>query len=114
LPSGSTVSTTAFSFTVPGIASAGATTISVRDANNNSITAVSNTFTVAAGLIESMTIQTIGTQPIGLPFVVSGTISGVVAAPTLQYQDNAGGYRESSTKDAWSRIDAFLAGLLKK
>ena len=28
--------------------------------------------------------------------------------------NNAGGYRESSTKDAWSRIDAFLAGLLKK
>lgn len=48
LPGGSTVTTSTFSFSVPGLSPAGVYSISVRDANNTGVTASTNTFNVVS------------------------------------------------------------------
>lgn len=90
LPSGSAVTVTGFSFQVPGIASAGTASISVRDKNNTSISTFSNSFPVSAPITETLAIQQIPTQAVGRTFAVSGTITGASSPPTLQFQDNGG------------------------
>ena len=51
LPGGSSVSQTAFSFSHPGVASASSMTVSVRDLDNQTISATSNTFIVQSGVV---------------------------------------------------------------
>lgn len=93
LPSGSAVTPSLFSFTVPGITPLGAASISVRDAGNNTISAFSNTFQITAIATETISIQPIGNQPIGAPFSVSGSITGLSTVPTLQYADGSGAFQ---------------------
>lgn len=89
MPTGASITAGAFSFTVPG-QTAGATTISVQDASLTTITATSNSFMVGAVVTENLTIALIANQQAGTAFSVSGTIANAAAAPTLQYQVNAG------------------------
>jgi hypothetical protein len=95
-PSNATVTTGAFSFVVPGIAVAGSTTVGVRDANNTSISATSNTFAVLS-ISATLSVNTIPTQNAGYAFLVRGTISGATAAPALDYIDPNGAWRPLPT-----------------
>jgi endoglucanase len=92
MPAGANVTATSYAFSVPGIAVAGSTTISVRDANVPTITVTSNSFQINAPAAEALTMQPIGTQPVGIAFTVSGGVANVLSPPTLQYQDNGGSW----------------------
>jgi hypothetical protein len=96
LPTGSPaslVTQTSFAFTVPGIATPGITTISVRDANQPTITAVSNSFQVGAVVGESLSLQTIPTQFAATSFVVTGSIANAPSVPVLQYAISGGAFQ---------------------
>ena len=91
-PATSSVTIASFAVVIPGITTTGATTIAVRDAANTAIVATSNSFNVGLATGEVLTIQPIGNHPVGATFAVSGSISGLTAAPALQYQDNGGAW----------------------
>jgi hypothetical protein len=92
-PAGSTVTTTGFSLTIPGVASAGPATVSVRDAGTQTITATSGTFTVAAPPVEQLAFASIPSQLANVAFRVTGTIANATTIPTLQYNVNGGAYQ---------------------
>ena len=71
LPSGATVTSTTFSFTCPGQA-VGSYSITVRDANNTSVTVATGLFSVVAGVTPVITPSAPSFPATGLPFTQSG------------------------------------------
>lgn len=89
LPTGNSVTSTAFSFTNPGLV-AGTHHVTVRDANNTSVVVATGAFNVVAGAAAVILPAKPSLPVSGLPFTVSGTLTGYGAAPTLTYSDNSG------------------------
>lgn len=91
LPAGSSVSSTSFSFTIPGLPVSPTNTIGVRDAVNTTVSATSNGFAVNAATGETLTINALPAEPANAAFTVTGTISGAAGAgPSTNFAYNPG------------------------
>jgi hypothetical protein len=88
LPTGATVSSTAFTFTCPGLA-AGSHTITIRDANATAVVVSTGSFSVVAAITPVITPAVPSLPATGKPFTQSGTLANYAAAPSgLTYSDN--------------------------
>ena len=93
LPGTPTVTSTSFSFVNPGLSATASATVGIRDAAATATTALSNSFSVAAAPVESISISPISPALQGTPFAVGGTVLNARSALVLQYEDNTGGWQ---------------------
>jgi hypothetical protein len=101
-----TISQGSYSFSITPGTAVGSRTISVRDRNNQTVTATSGTFAVTSPGTQTITVTNPGTQTVGTQYTLSGTWT--VTQPTaLDYQitDN-GGTPSSWTAAASPTINA--------
>jgi hypothetical protein len=107
LPSGATVSTTAFSFTHPSGLAVGAHTISVRDANNTAVTVTTGNFNITAPVTPTISVATPSQPSASAAFTMSGVLTGYNSAPTLTYADDGAGVPTALPAGATVTTTAF-------
>lgn len=91
LPTGASVTTTGFSFTHPSGLTAGAHTVSVRDANNTAISVTTGSFTIAAPVTPTISVTAPSQPTATTAFTMSGVLTGYNSPPALTYTDDGGG-----------------------